>query len=363
VESPGKPPRADKVANKLSLRVPLKLATREVDEVTAMMQKEIDDANESRDLVGLTPVVPDGAKSLKKLKDDPMNKTPRTRFREQRADWVNNPPKWKMRDKSPDMRHLRGWHQAFLIPWLKGSAGASKDSPADAEEEVGKGDELRRGPTQRKAIRDENSAERIRAELPQETERRERRKRSPSRKEPLEGPPNEALQRLKARLKQKMRMIQYGDDALDNLIRFGNEFLSGGDLLKNHKQQSRVHEYNVELTEHERVLRDAARRFDLDMQTAERIHQLFSEFDADGTGLLDFDEFELVVARLLKADAKDIPRARMLKFWQEIDQDGSGEVDFEEFVEYYIKYFGTKGADPASAIYSRLGTRRMTFVE
>jgi hypothetical protein len=157
-------------------------------------------------------------------------------------------------------------------------------------------------------------------------------------------------------------MIQYGDDALDNLIRFGKEVLTGGDLLKRKsaREVSRVHEVHVELDERERVLRNAARRFDLDMQTAERIHRMFIEFDSDGTGFLDFDEFENVVAKMLKAKVSDIPRARMLKFWQEIDSDGSGEVDFEEFIEYYMKYFGGNSQDPATAIYSKLGKRRMT---
>jgi Ca2+-binding EF-hand superfamily protein len=103
------------------------------------------------------------------------------------------------------------------------------------------------------------------------------------------------------------------------------------------------------------------------MQTAEHLYKLFCEFDTDGSGLLEFDEFESMVAKLLKAKVSDIPKPRMLKFWQDIDTDGSGEVDFEEFVEYYVKYFGGEGSDPASSIYSQLGARRLakipTYVE
>ena len=75
--------------------------------------------------------------------------------------------------------------------------------------------------------------------------------------------------------------------------------------------------------------------------------------------LFEFDEFENMVARMLRTSVSEIPEARMLRFWQEIDSDGSGEVDFEEFASYYVKYFGGDGHDPARALYSQLGVDRL----
>jgi Ca2+-binding EF-hand superfamily protein len=153
-----------------------------------------------------------------------------------------------------------------------------------------------------------------------------------------------------------MRMIQYGDDTLDSLVRsFGTEYRNA--TLR--ESQSRVHALNVELSEEERLVRTVAKKLDLDMPTAERIHKLFCEFDTDGSGLIEFDEFENMVARMLRTSVSEIPEARMLRFWQEIDSDGSGEVDFEEFASYYVKYFGGDGHDPARALYSQLGVDRL----
>merc|ERR1719263_765669 len=71
---------------------------------------------------------------------------------------------------------------------------------------------------------------------------------------------------------------------------------------------------------------------------------MFELFDEDGSGEIEFGEFEKLLYKLMKApkDA-ELPASRLQHFWKQIDIDGSGSVCFEEFLQWYIKYFDMKG--------------------
>merc|ERR1711990_1035060 len=61
-------------------------------------------------------------------------------------------------------------------------------------------------------------------------------------------------------------------------------------------------------------------------------------------GLLEFNEFKVLLYRLMKIPAHlEMPQSRVKQFWAEIDIDGSGNVDFEEFLQWYMRYFDLAG--------------------
>ena len=55
--------------------------------------------------------------------------------------------------------------------------------------------------------------------------------------------------------------------------------------------------------------------------------QVFKEFDTDGSGFIDYDEFQNMVTAL----GFNISSAKALKYFRHIDEDGSGEIDLDEF--------------------------------
>ncbi|GAA2734275.1 EF-hand domain-containing protein [Streptomyces nogalater] len=73
----------------------------------------------------------------------------------------------------------------------------------------------------------------------------------------------------------------------------------------------------------------------------DRVRLVFSLFDADGNGVLEADDFELMGKRVVAAvpEAADGARSRLLdafrRYWQtllrELDADGDGRVSPEEF--------------------------------
>lgn len=73
----------------------------------------------------------------------------------------------------------------------------------------------------------------------------------------------------------------------------------------------------------------------------DRVQLVFSLFDADGNGVLEADDFDLMGARVVAAvpEADEATRSRMLNAFRgygetllrELDADGDGRIDPEEF--------------------------------
>ena len=55
--------------------------------------------------------------------------------------------------------------------------------------------------------------------------------------------------------------------------------------------------------------------------------QVFKEFDTDGSGCIDQEEFQHMVGAL----GFNISTAKALKYFRHIDEDGSGEIEMDEF--------------------------------
>jgi Ca2+-binding EF-hand superfamily protein len=85
---------------------------------------------------------------------------------------------------------------------------------------------------------------------------------------------------------------------------------------------------------------ELAKKHGIEAPQVDKIQKRFEEFDVDGSGKIDYEEFLLMLVYVLKAkSAADISEDRAQRFWKEIDADGSGEIDFPEFVEWFVKYF------------------------
>jgi len=90
--------------------------------------------------------------------------------------------------------------------------------------------------------------------------------------------------------------------------------------------------------------RDLARRYDLSIAEVDSAHTMFESFDENGSGEIEFNEFEKLLYKLIKVpEGEELPARRVQHFWREIDRDQSGSVDFAEFLQWYHKYFDMQG--------------------
>ena len=99
------------------------------------------------------------------------------------------------------------------------------------------------------------------------------------------------------------------------------------------------------------------------LNEVEDVHKIFQQYDVDGSGAIEFEEFQELMFQLLGVqDPSDYPVERMRVFWSNVDIDGSGEVDFEEFLLWFRKYFSSPDGgkrNPAESFYSQLQGARM----
>jgi len=90
----------------------------------------------------------------------------------------------------------------------------------------------------------------------------------------------------------------------------------------------------------ERGIRHLAREQGLKLPDVERVKKMFDEFDVDGSGEIDEEEFIHILYRLLKVkDLSDVPLKRLKRYWREVDVDGSGAIVFKEFLIWYRNSF------------------------
>jgi len=96
----------------------------------------------------------------------------------------------------------------------------------------------------------------------------------------------------------------------------------------------------VLLTAEQREIRCIARRHGLPIPEVERYQQTFQKYDEDGSGQIEYDEFERLLYALMRIPPHlDLPASRVRQFWANTDLDGSGSVGFEEFLVFYTRYF------------------------
>lgn len=74
-------------------------------------------------------------------------------------------------------------------------------------------------------------------------------------------------------------------------------------------------------------------------------YRLFRYMDADGNGMIEFDEFEGMVRRELQLNHDDMPHVRLLSLWRAIDADGSGRVCRGEWGRF-MRFGSAEVCDP-----------------
>lgn len=127
------------------------------------------------------------------------------------------------------------------------------------------------------------------------------------------------------------------------------------------------------LSEEQRWLRGLAREFGIPIPDVEEIFGVFSMYDTDKSGNIEFNEFKMLLCKLLEvADVTDIPGDRMSMFWKQVDASGNGEVDFGEFLVWYRSNFlsgdGSSGSSKSKGqnilryYYASLATKRVVPV-
>ncbi|MFJ9824887.1 EF-hand domain-containing protein [Streptomyces sp. NPDC101160] len=97
-------------------------------------------------------------------------------------------------------------------------------------------------------------------------------------------------------------------------------------------------------------------------EATQRVELVFSLFDANGNGVIDSDDFDLMTSHVLKAadasddGAKDAMRAAFNRYWttlaDELDANGDGVITLEEFRPFVLDpaRFGPTVADFAKAL-------------
>ncbi|CAK0843053.1 unnamed protein product [Prorocentrum cordatum] len=93
-------------------------------------------------------------------------------------------------------------------------------------------------------------------------------------------------------------------------------------------------------------LRTLSAQLGMPMSEIDTYRKHFDSFDIDGNGTMDRTEFYEMLLKCLKVPKHiGIPKNRVEQMWSDADADGSGVIEFIEFVLFYAKYFGAKGMD------------------
>lgn len=94
----------------------------------------------------------------------------------------------------------------------------------------------------------------------------------------------------------------------------------------------------------ERILRNLAREHGFRITDVEKVKVIFDEFDIDGSGNIENEEFFNVIMKLMNVkNPSDVSKKRLQRYWAEVDTDRSGEVTFEEFFLWYTRIGGGAG--------------------
>lgn len=185
--------------------------------------------------------------------------------------------------------------------------------------------------------------------------------------------PSEFLPLLAILLKRPQASIDKGEvwkywEVMDHN---GDGFITIDEFLKwyciAYDIGTQTHDYSAHfdvenlVSKNDQRIRKIAKQADIDIVQADKLWQEFSKLDTDGSGELEFCEFQSLMEKQLCAaqrhhgkQRQEVPDKVMQKFWNDIDADGSGAVTFEEFVMWYKKFF-VSNTSPMEHYYEVVG--------
>ena len=102
---------------------------------------------------------------------------------------------------------------------------------------------------------------------------------------------------------------------------------------------SKVHMFPELTLGNDEMFKKLSKKFGLDVNMVEHIHNIFRRFDEDGSGEIEYDEFTQMMCDMLGAEHGEVPEKRLRQFWHEIDIDQSHCIEFEEFMVFYVQNF------------------------
>lgn len=90
----------------------------------------------------------------------------------------------------------------------------------------------------------------------------------------------------------------------------------------------------------ERRTRQLAREHGMPLPDVEALTNFFNEFDTDGSGEIDEDEFRGILYKIIGVKTEtDVPLKRLQRYWREVDMDGDGSITFNEFLIWHKTCF------------------------
>jgi len=126
---------------------------------------------------------------------------------------------------------------------------------------------------------------------------------------------------------------------------------------KNLGRMTQEFDISRNLSPTQRAVRKLAKVVGVSVDEAENLKQKFDNFDADGSGCIDKEEF-IQVLKAFTGTKAEISGERFDMYWRDVDSDGSGEVDFEEFLGWYKTVVRTGGLSPEN-FYATFGVQRL----
>eukprot|EP00397_Hematodinium_sp_SG-2012_P013822 GEMP01014046.1.p1 GENE.GEMP01014046.1~~GEMP01014046.1.p1 ORF type:complete len:545 (+),score=83.44 GEMP01014046.1:147-1781(+) len=108
---------------------------------------------------------------------------------------------------------------------------------------------------------------------------------------------------------------------------------------------------------YQRMLRDLARKHNIQYLDAERIFDEFNRYDLDHSGSISFNEFRSILRSLLQiGPATDFSQSRLEALWTDLNTDGSEDASLEEFFVWYVKHFigAEQGISPIEHFYQSM---------
>mmetsp|Transcript_2280 Transcript_2280/g.5240 ORF Transcript_2280/g.5240 Transcript_2280/m.5240 type:complete len:397 (+) Transcript_2280:2-1192(+) len=163
------------------------------------------------------------------------------------------------------------------------------------------------------------------SEAPSERSALRRKSLISARSSPVFSSKSPALKKLRDRIKHRLRMT-----VMD--LKEGPQDMAHGKL---------THAFTMDslLSVGSMLARGLAKKYGIPIDEVDDIKAKFDEFDLDGSGVIEFDEFRQLMLKLFEVkNPSDMPEPRIQFFWNSLDTDGGGDADFEEFLVWYRKW-------------------------